>query len=228
MPLPIFNTLAEVPEAFRGEYEEREGKAHPKPPAAGMTEADKAALQSVVDKERTAAAAEKKRADDAQRELDALKRTKEAKDKGISEEELQKIRDAEALARKPIEEERDKLARENRQLKLTDRVKALALANGVLQDRIAKVMKDLEGRVDLSTDGNSIVVKDAAGNITAETIENFLSKTYKEESPFFYAGTGGSGSGGTGSNGSGGEGDKATKLPPEREAAYRREIAGSF
>ena len=197
MPMPIFDTQEAVPEAFRAEYEEREGKWHPKIP-------DVAKLEKSIADEREKAETERKARNKAEGERDALKRAKDAKDKGITEEQLADIQSKEAAARKPIEEERDRLAAENRKLKLTDRVKALALAAGVMPDRITKAMKDLESRVDLTEDGNSIVVKDAAGKVTAETIEDFLGKTYKSEAPFFYAGTGAPGSGAEGSSSSSG------------------------
>lgn len=209
MPLPVFDTLELVPEQFRGEYELRDGKAHPK----AVPGADD------LDKERRKAAAlldEKKEAERklkaAEKERDDLKRTQEARDKGISEDELQKIRDAEALARKPIQDENDKLKAENRKLKLTDRVKALALAAGIMPDRIDDAMLALDRRTDL-TDADGIVVKDKTGAVTTAKIEDFLKTEFKTEKPWLYHGSGASGSGATGSNGVTGTPDNGTYDP---------------
>lgn len=203
MPLKTYDTKESVPEAQRATaIETKDGKFVVEEVDTTLGDRGAAALE----KER----ADRKKAEDArklaEKERDELKLKVDAAAKGITEVELQKIRDAEAAKIKPIEEERDRLARENRQLKLTDRVKALALASGVMPDRIGKVMKDLEGRVDLTEDGNSIVVKDAEGKVTATTIENFLTTDYKKEAPFFYKGTGAAGSDSTGSEGGGGSG----------------------
>jgi hypothetical protein len=189
MPLPTFPTLDEIPEAFRSEYEERNGEWHPKAPAAP----DVTGLTSALEKERTAARNADKARRDAEKERDDLKRTVDAKAKGISEEELQKIRDAEAAARKPIEEENVTLKADIRKLKLTDRVQALYLGNGGMKDRLEDAMNALAPRTDLG-DADGIVFKDKAGQVTADDAEKFFAK-HKQEKPWLYEGTGGSGSG---------------------------------
>lgn len=187
MPFPTYKKLEDIPEAFRGEYEEREGEFHAK--ADGELATEKRKRAALLDEKK----AEEKKRQDAEKERDDLKRTADAKAKGISEEELQKIRDAEALARKPLEAELEQAKAENRKLKLTDRVQALALKYGVMQDRLKQAMKILDPRTDLS-DAGGIVVLDEEGKVTTETIDNFLEKTFKKESPWFYKGTGAKGS----------------------------------
>ena len=210
MPWPTYKTQEEIPEAFRSEYEQKGDEWVAKiPDVAGAT--------SALEKERQRARDEGKARKAAEKERDELKRSQEARDKGISEEELQKIRDAEAAARRPIEEERDRLAAENRKLKLTDRVQALALKHGVMSDRIEDAMLLLDRRTDL-TDQGGIAVKDKDGNITAQTIDDFLAKTFKAEKPWLYAGSGASGSGAEGSRGSGGP-----PAPPKPDDTVRGE-----
>lgn len=225
MPFPVYDSQDAIPEPFRAEYEERDGKWHAKVP-------DVSGAQSALEKERQKARDEEKARKAAEKERDELKRARDAQEKGITEEQLQKLRDEEAKARKPIEEERDRLAAENRKLKLTDRARALALKSGVMPDRIDKAMKDLEGRLDLAEGGETIVVKDAKGVITTESIEDFLTKTYKAEAPFFYAGSGASGSGSDGSSGgSGGTGYDpvaAGKAAAKEQAAGREQNALAF
>jgi hypothetical protein len=202
MPLPVFDTQDAIPEAFRSEYELKDGKYHPKAQAAdpALGDAGKAALE----KERTARKAEKERADAAERERDDLKRAAEAAAKGISATELQKIKDDEAKARKPLEDENAKLKAENRKLQHQDKVSALALKAGILEKRLPKAMLELMIRTDLADDNKTIVVKDAAGNVTSESIEDFLSKTYKTEAAFYYNGADAGGSGADADLGGGG------------------------
>jgi hypothetical protein len=214
MPLPVFDTQDAVPDAFRSEYEERDGKWHPKVP-------DVTKLNSALQSERDRAAEQERLRKAAERERDDLKRAEKAKAAGISDEELQKLRDDEAKARKPLEEKIAAQEKRIRQLTLTDRVKALALAAGVMPDRIKQAMKILDERTDL-TDADGIVVKDEDGKVTTETIDDFLAKTFKKESPWFYAGSGASGSGASGSNGSGGG---TTDTTTQAQALERKRAA---
>lgn len=226
MPLKLYDTKDAVPEAQRAAAVElKDGKFAVSEDDPALGEAGKRALQTERDA-RKAAEDEKKK---VEKERDELKLKAEAAAKGVTEAELKKIRDDEALKLKPIEDELAKAKAENRKLKLTDRVKAMLLAAGVMPDRITKAMKDLDGRVDLTEDGNSIVVKDAAGTLTTEKIEDFVKTTYKKEAPFFYAGSGAAGSGGEGSEGgSGDEGDgKAAAVAAGKAAAAEQKRDGT-
>jgi hypothetical protein len=140
----------------------------------------------------------------AEKERDDLKRAADAKAKGISEEELQKIRDAEAAARKPIEDERDRLIAENRKLKLDDKVRALYLKHDGMSDRVDDAMDQLLKRAELG-DADGIVFKDEKGQVTADDAETFFKK-FRAAKPWLFKGSGASGSGAEGSNGSGGGG----------------------
>lgn len=221
MPLKSYDTKDAVPEAQRATaVETKEGKFVV---SEDLGDAGKKAIES----ERAAREAAEAKLKTAEKERDELKLKAEAAAKGITEAELQKIREDEAKKVKPIEEERDRLKAETRKLKLTDRVKALALSKGALPDRIEKMMRDLEGRVDLTEDGNSIVVKDAKGTVTAETIDDFLAKTYKTEAPFFYAGSGGGGGGSTGSDGGGGSDADLTKAKADGKARADQQKASA-
>jgi hypothetical protein len=221
MPLKTYASQAEVPEAQRAAaVEAKDGKWIVAEDDVG--DAGKKALDAERDARRKAD--DKARAaDDAKKALEQqladLRLKADAAAKGITEAELQKIRDTEAAKIKPIEEALAKAKAENRKLKLTDRVKALALANGVMPDRIDKAMKDLDGRVDLTEDGESIVVKDATGKVTATTIEDFLKTEYRKEAKFFYKGTGSTGSGSEGSEGDGGDGSSYDPVAAGKAAA---------
>jgi hypothetical protein len=200
MPIKTYATKDEIPAELR---------------EAALTLADgKFAVEEVVDttklttaldKERQRAKDEKAAREAAEKERDELKQKKEAAEKGISEVELQKIKDAEAAARKPIEEENARLKAENDKLKRTDKVRSVALAKGIMQDRIDDAMSLLDARTTLTDQGN-VAVKDKAGTVTTESLETFLEKTFKTEKPWLYAGPGGSGSGAGGNESGGGSG----------------------
>jgi shikimate 5-dehydrogenase len=74
----------------------------------------------------------------------------------------------------------------------------------------------------------NIVVKDKDGKATTEKIEDFLSKTFKKEKPWLYAGSGGSGSGATGSGGSGNEPSVTDAVKEKSLAAKRAVVAGAL
>lgn len=221
MPLKLYDTREAVPETSRATaLETKDGKFAIVEEDEALRDSGRAALQA----ERERADAAEKARKIAEKKAADLEREKDARAKGISDEELQKIRDAEAAARKPIEEERDRLANENRKLKLTDRVQALALKYGVMADRIEDAMLNLDRRTDL-TDTGGIVVKDKTGALTTETIDDFLKTTFKKERPWLYAGSGASGSGAEGSNSAG---PPPAPAGGERDQELRAAVMTSF
>jgi hypothetical protein len=195
MPFPIYDSQDDIPEAFRGEYEEREGKWHPKVP-------DVTNLNSALQKERDRAEREEKARKDAEKERDALKRQTGAREKGVTEDQLATLRAEDEAKRKaelePLQRENQELKTKLRKVTHADRVQKLALDAGVMPDRIEDAMLILvDGptpRTDLTEDGESIVVKDKKGNITTEKIEAFLETTLRAEKPWLYAGSVASGS----------------------------------
>src|SRR4051812_15285564 len=146
MPLKLYDTQDAVPEAQRANaIETKDGKFAVVEEDPQLADAGKRALDAERKRARDAEEARKA----AEKERDDLKRTADAKAKGISEEELQKIRDAEAAARKPIEDERDRLAAENLKLKRDDKVQKLYLDNGGMSDRVEDAMDQLLKRTEL-------------------------------------------------------------------------------
>lgn len=218
MPMKLYDSMEAAPEALRAAaIETKDGKFAVDEPDLG--DGGKAAIEA----ERKKAKDALKRADELQAKLDEAASEKEATDKGISKEALDKIRADEALKAKPMQEENEKLKGQLRKVQLDDRVQSLLLKAGVMPDRITKAMRDLapgaNGRVDLTEDGDGIVVRDANGNITTETIEDFVGKTYKTESPFFYTGTNASGSGAEAGSGDAGSGGGYDPVAAGRKAA---------
>lgn len=201
MPFPVFDTLEAVPEAFREEYEQGEdGKYVAKAPAA-----------EDVTPLKTALAAERKRADTAEkaakaaeaakgaaeREAQALKTQigdPEAKTKALLEKFEEDIKAA--VAGKDADIER--LTGELRTIRLDDKVKAEFIRAGGRPERADAALTLYKHRTDLADD--RIVVKDAKGDVSTATIGDFWSKEVRGEMPELFSGTkagGGAGNGGT-------------------------------
>lgn len=220
MPLPLYDTADAVPQDQREDYAEHEGKWR-----------HKVEIDLVVEKKKRATLLAEKREEErlrreAEQKVADAERAKDAVAKGISEEELQKIRDAEAQARKPLTEKIAALEATNRKLSLTDKVQALYLANGGMQDRLEDAMLALDARTDLG-DAGGLVFKDKEGNVTADDAAAFFAK-HKKEKPWFYAGSGASGSGASGSGGAGGGTTQVTTTPATVIERKRAEVGGAF
>jgi hypothetical protein len=192
---PVFDTQDQIPEGFRDDYEERDGKWHPKVP-------DVTNLKTALESERQRAEREEKARKDAERERDNLRRQGSAKEKGVTEEQLDALRQEDAQKRAaemtPLQAENAELKKKLRKVTHADRVRAMALEAGIMPDRIEDAMLILvdgpNARTDLTEDGESIVVKSKKGELTTEKIEDFLAKTFREEKSWYYGGTGSSGS----------------------------------
>ena len=197
MPLKTYATKDEVPEKDRANaIETKDGKFLVEEVDPALGEAGKAALQ----KERDKAKSEKDRADAAEKERDELKRAADAAAKGITKEQLDKIRDDEAKARKPLEDENAKLKVQLRKVQLEDRLKERFLNAKGHPKRISTAMKELLTVVDLTEDGNDFVVKDEKGNITTTKLDDYLGGDFRKNFPYLYLGAGGSGGGGDAGN----------------------------
>lgn len=223
MPMPVFDTEADVPEAFRPEY------------AAGADGKwkSKAEIELEVQREKHATLLDERRKEE-QRRKDAeaaaaeAKRLLDAKNAGVPEAELQRLRDEDAAKRAaeltPLSTENAALKEENRKLKLDDRVQKIALDNGVLPDRIKLAMKELKEFADLGDEGG-IVWKDASGKVSTQTDAQFF-EWFEKEYALFFEFKGGSG-GGTG-------GSSRGRTPPpaapksQVQAKKRQQVLGAL
>lgn len=193
--LKTYDKKDEVPEALReAAIETKEGKFLVDDGTGSKTDQDVAKLTEALEKERTKAKEEERARLEVEKERNELLLLRAAREQGISESALQKIRDDELRARTPLLTEVAELRAENAKLKWTDKVQELALGAGIMRDRIKQAMKLLEGRTKLGEDGG-IVVYGEDEKPTAETIEAFLKATFKNENPFLYEGTNAAGSG---------------------------------
>lgn len=118
---------------------------------------------------------------------------------------------------KPIVTEAEGLRHENRQLKLTDKIRAAALKAGVIEDEVDDVIRLTEAHFDLDKDGRPIVLDDD-GDPSGKTPEQWFTEVYKKQRPSRFKGTGGSGSGARGSAGT--EPPGAITLTPEQAGDY--------
>jgi hypothetical protein len=192
MPLPTFATEADIPEAFRPEYVQgADGVWRCK--ADDELETERGKRQTLLNEKKD----EERKRREAEQKLADAQRIADAKAKGVSEEELQRIRTDLAAQYEPTEAENKALKAKIRKLTLTDRVKALALAAGVMADRIDDAMLVIEPRTDLG-DADGIVFKNDKGEVTAQSAEQFFADL-KKAKPYFFEFAGGSGSGSSGS-----------------------------
>lgn len=188
MPRPVYDKKDDVPKGFEDEYEEREGKWHPKA-------ADNAELKAALaDERRLREAAEKLTAKaandraDLERRLAAASAGGDDKDRALIAKALAKfdsdLVEVKAAAAAEVAASKAEL----RTLKLDDKVKAAFLAAGGRSERADKALRDTKERFDLADDGR-IVVKDATGAPTTTTVEDFFGKAYRAEMAEFYTGT---------------------------------------
>jgi len=223
MPLPTFAKQEEIPEAFRAEYEERDGKWQAKE-VAPLGDGGKKAL----DAERKAREDAERKVTDAERRLAEAEQSAKAQRAGITDEQLSKLRDeVRVTVAKEFEEklkDRDTLATENRSLKLDHQVRALALANGVRPERVDAWWKQHGDRFDLTADGKPMVKASPGSEVT-----KFIAADLKKELPELYVGTRAAGSGADSgkagaiaANGSLSYED-FQKLPPSEKMRYARE-----
>lgn len=220
MPLPVFKSAEEIPEAFRSEYEEVEGEWRPKTETELASEKRKRA--KLLDEKRDADRKAKEAAD----RLAAAEREREGRDAGVSEEAIKRFqKEQEERDAKHAAELADRDAK-IRKLTLTDRVQALYLAHGGMSDRIEDAMLVLDRRSDLGDEGG-IVWKDKDGAVTADTPEAFFGKL-KKEKPWLFSGTGSSGSGAPGSDGTNRRGADAPTVTPDAKEQKRQQVAGAF
>jgi hypothetical protein len=223
MSFPVFDKAGDVPKGFEAAYEEREGKWHAKIPDTAKIEETLTKTRSERKEFEKAAKDASEKAADLQRQLDAKLATGADTDKKVSEM-LTKWEQDKNAAVKAVKDQLDAAAGELRTLKLDDKIKAAALAAGVLPTKVDAVLKLTKDSFDLADD--RIVVKDAKGEVTTKTVADFFAKDYRAQMPELYQGTkatGGGASGGaskttTTSDGSAGDRVIANPLQMLKEA----------
>jgi hypothetical protein len=187
------------------------------------------AAQTALTKIREEKEESEKKRQAAEVELAQLKAEREARQRGATEEEINKRRAEIDAALKPLQEQIVEKDRKLRQVLHIDRVRSLALAAGIMPDRINKAMKELKDRTDLTEDGKGLVVKDEDGNVLATRIEDFLARDFKAEAPYYYIGSNTSGSGSRPNSGTAPTGaDRDTKNQDTLNAEKRAIVSSAF
>lgn len=213
MPLPEFKTKDEIPEAFRGEYVERDGKfVFDDKDVVGL----KASQQRILE-EKKAAEKETARLRSLHGDLSEDELAQLIKDRAKAEHDRAlKAGDVEKLVEKRVNEtkvEYDKriAALEPFKQKYEDRELDIAIRDaaskaGVISEDMPHVLAIVKGnRVKLDPATNKMVVFDKDGDPTGITVEKFFAETFKAEAPKFYNASG-AGGGGAGGGGGGGKG----------------------
>lgn len=195
MPWPTFKSQAEIPEAFRSEYEEKEGAWHPKlPDTSKLDETLTKVRTEKKDAEKAAKAAED-RAADLQRQLDAKSATGVDTDKKIGEL-LQKWEQDKNAAVQKVQAQLDQANGKLRDVTLYDKAKQAFIDAGGRPEKADAALKLKKDVLDLADD--RMVVKNEKGEVTTTTVSDFWSKEFRKEMPEFFAGTKASGGGATG------------------------------
>lgn len=211
--------IDDIPEPFRGAYEEKDGKFRLK--VDGLE--DTSALKRAKDHEKE----ERKKAAERARQLEEQLAEMRIKLEGDEAERLKKSGDIEAINKswqeklsKKTGELSDQLsARDNLIRKLTVGSTAQAIASEIAVPGSAKaLMPHIEGRLSMELrDGQpAVVVLDASGKPSAMTVEEFKAEIAADPAfaPLIVASKA-SGAGGTGNRGGGGGGDALPKTYAE-------------
>lgn len=191
MPFPIFDTLDAVPESFRNDYEERDGKWHPKVE-------DTEALNSALATERARREAAEKLSSKTAAALKKLENEKKAGEAGLTSEQLEKVRldvRAELEAEyAPLKARAETAEANHRKIVLDSAVQAMFTKAGVIDPVAAwKVTGD---RFELTTDGKPILKDSPTANL-----ETYIAGAMKKEFAWMFTGTQADGGGAPGSTG---------------------------
>lgn len=214
--------LDEVPEGYRGLYVEKDGSFVVDPAKledfewddreelAGALEnerKERKRLKAEVDK---FAGLDPERARAAQKKLDDLE-AQELMDKGEFDRLLKKRADEFDARESEYRQQLEAATGQLTQFKLTDKVRAAALAAGVLPDDVDDVLTLTSPRFKLG-DKDKIVILDKDGDESSLTLEKFFGEDFKTQKPKFYAASGAGGSGApAGGTGGGTGGAKSVK-----------------
>lgn len=196
MPWPTFTSKEEIPTPFRAEYEEKDGAWHAKLPDTGTLDATLAKVRAEKKDAEKAGREASERAADLQRQLDAKAAAGVDTDKKVSDMlakwELDKNAAVKAVT--------DQLTASNaklREITLYDKAKAEFIKAGGRPEKAEAALTLKKDALDLAED--RMVVKNATGEVTTESITDFWGKSFRAEMPEFFVGTkasGGSASGG--------------------------------
>lgn len=207
MKLPVFDKKEDVPEAFRDGYVEREGKWHPDvEDVSGLRTSKQTALD------------EKKKLEDAVSKALGGRKLEDvadllAKQTQAEDDLARKKGDVDSIVAKQVKAIRDELEPKVKageeavawraEREFSDQISEVALSDeiGVNPKKVRAVIKQLRDDYVIRGKDGKLVVIDADGDPTGESIEKLLGGRFKKDFSEFYVGTGSSGGGSTGGNG---------------------------
>lgn len=206
-----------MPEAYRSQYTETDGRFH----LDEIEVDDGAELRGALDHERSErktakALLEKFKGLDPDQAREALESIRELEDKklrdqGNFEKLKERWREQQAKELSARDTRIASMDKELRKFKLDDKIRAAALKAGVQPRDIEDVMTLTSSHFELNESG-SISVLDRQGNPTLASVEEFFGQTYKADKPQFYGASGAGGSGApVGGTGGGGGGQRTVK-----------------
>ena len=212
MAFPIYDTQADVPEAFREDYAEKDGKWAPVPDAELTKSVTKlegtiTKVRNEADEVKTAAAEATKAAETAAAEAVQAKAEADARKTGYTSDELETMKtkmqeDARAEVAADTKKDKDEIERlkdvdtENRTLRLDDRVKAMFLKCGVTAEGVEDLFTLTKAEFDLTEDKMLKLVEHPAN-----PVDEFVKTELKERHPHYFEGSKGTGGDARGSTG---------------------------
>lgn len=227
--------LDDVAEAYRSAYTERDGEFHLDLDKLEAVEFDdRAEVAGALERERAERKAAKEALEkfkdidpekyrDAMQKLDEID-NKKLRDKGEFDRLMEKRQGEWNTEKERYESQVKDLSSRLRTHTLTNKVKEAALRNGVIAEDIDDVLAITANRFDLD-DKERIVVRDAEGDSTTLTLDNFFGDLFKTQKPKFYQASGAAGSGAPAGGAGGGSGGAKTvkrsdfdKLSPSEQS----------
>lgn len=175
MPLPVFSSRDDVPEPFRETYVERDGQWVP-------DVEDVAALKNAHERQKAETRAAKEQAAQLSQRLAEIEQDRHAKQAGLTDEQIAKLREQLAAEKRPLEDKLTQYERELRTLKLDNAVKSMMAKAGVVGPRVDALFKLVGDRFDLSEDGTPILRDKPVADL-----QQYLATDVATEYPEFYA-----------------------------------------
>lgn len=230
----VVDSLDDIPEGIRGEYEEVDGKFRLTVEGVDSL-VDNSAMKTALEKER----AKGKLVDAIRKEFptatdeeirELLKKAKAAAKSGKdgeppdTEKIVAKLRKEIDEEYAPIKEENSKLTTKLRKILLDDQVRKAALEGGVIPEEVDDVLELTRKHFDLD-DKDRVVVLDEDGDPSSVSLKKYFTDTYKKLKPRYYKAPDASGSDASGRRvtGKADEGADISKLSAsERLAEHRR------
>jgi hypothetical protein len=166
MPLPTFATREEIPDAFRDEYIEKDGKWVP-------NVEDVSGLKSALERQKEEARIAKARA----KELEELTKQKAS---GLTDEEIAARRKEIEEATAPYKQQVEQMQKQMRGLQLDSRIKTMLGEAGFDAKRIDATFRLIADRFDLNDSGSPILKDKPTADLVSYLRDEVGAKEFPE------------------------------------------------